>query len=232
MPARTRTRIGLRAAIDRLLTFYGRPPRPPAVDPFELVIWENCAYLVDDARRATAFKRLQRAVGLKPAAILATPLPALADIIKEGGMHAARRAEKLHTAADIALDIGTAELRRAIKRSPEEAKQLLRRFPGIGEPGADKILLLCRGALTSRRIRTHSECWCDSATERRAATIGGCIARRRTPWHLSFPPRSRGRSKRTRFCAAMARSCASVRCLAATHARSAPSVAGISHRRS
>jgi len=88
MPARTRTRIGLRAAIDRLLTFYGRPPRPPAVDPFELVIWENCAYLVDDARRATVFKRLQRAVGLKPAAILATPLPALADIIKEGGMHA------------------------------------------------------------------------------------------------------------------------------------------------
>jgi endonuclease-3 len=148
MPAPTRTRFGLRAAIGRLVTFYGRPPRPPAVDPFELVIWENCAYLVDDGRRATAFKRLKRAVGLKPAAILATPLPALADIIKEGGMHPARRAEKLHTAADIALDIGTAELRRAIKRSPEEAKQLLRRFPGIGEPGADKILLLCRGALT------------------------------------------------------------------------------------
>src|SRR2546427_12703907 len=62
-------------------------------------------------------------------------------------MYPARRAEKLHTAADIALDIGTAELRRTIRRSPEEAKQLLRRFPGIGEPGADKILLLCRGAL-------------------------------------------------------------------------------------
>ncbi len=148
MPAPTRTRIGLRAAIGRLVTFYGRPPRPPAVDPFELVIWENCAYLVDDARRATAFKRLKRAVGLKPAAILATPLPALADFIKEGGMHPARRAEKLHTAANIALDIGTAELRRAIKRSPGEAKKLLRRFPGIGEPGADKILLFCRAQRT------------------------------------------------------------------------------------
>ena len=148
MPHSTRTYIGLRAAIDRLATFYGRAPRPPAVDPFELVIWENCAYLVDDVRRATTFKRLKRAVGLNPAAILATPLPRLAAIIKEGGMHAARRAEKLHTAADIALDIGTAALRRAIKRSPEEAKLLLRRFPGIGEPGADKILLLCRGALT------------------------------------------------------------------------------------
>jgi hypothetical protein len=48
-----------------------------------------------------------------------------------------RRAEKLHTAAEIALDIGPAELRRTVQRSPVEAKKLLRRFPGIGEPSAD-----------------------------------------------------------------------------------------------
>ncbi|HEV2750417.1 MAG TPA: hypothetical protein VGV12_07840 [Gemmatimonadales bacterium] len=46
-------RLTLRGAIARLAKFYGRPPRPPATDPFALVIWENCAYLVDDARRAT-----------------------------------------------------------------------------------------------------------------------------------------------------------------------------------
>jgi len=146
MPARTR--IGLRAAISRLATFYGRPPGPPAVDPFDQVIWENCAYLVDDARRAAVFKRLKRTVGLNPAALLATPLPVLADIVEEGGMHPLRRAGKLHAAAEIAIDIGPAELRRTIKRSSEQAKKLLRRFPGIGEPGADKILLFCRSQRT------------------------------------------------------------------------------------
>jgi endonuclease III len=148
MPVPTRIRIGLRTAIGRLARFYGPPGRPPAADPFALVIWENCAYLVDDEQRAAVFKRLKRSVGLDPAAILATPVPALADIIEQGGMLPLRRAEKLHTAAEIALDIGRAELRRTIKRSPREARKLLRRFPGIGQPGADKILLFCRGDRT------------------------------------------------------------------------------------
>src|SRR2546426_12509444 len=30
-------------------------------------------------------------------------------------------------------------------RSPAEARKILKRFPGIGDPGADKILLFCRG---------------------------------------------------------------------------------------
>ena len=148
MPAPARTHIALRAAIARLAKFYGPPPRPPATDPFELVIWENCAYLVDDARRAAVFTRLRRDVGLKPAPILAKPLPALADIIAQGGMLPLRRAEKLHAAAEMALDIGPAELRRAVQRSPVEAKKRLRRFPGIGEPSADKILLFCRAQRT------------------------------------------------------------------------------------
>jgi endonuclease-3 len=148
MPAPTRTRTGLRAAIARLEAFYGRPARPPATDPFGLVIWENCAYLVDDARRAAVFKRLKSAVGLEPGAILATPLPALAGIIEQGGMLPLHRAAKLHAAAEIALEVGPAALRRVAERPPNEAKRLLRRFPGIGEPGADRILLFCRGQHT------------------------------------------------------------------------------------
>ncbi len=58
-----------------------------------------------------------------------------------------RRAEKLHTAADLALEVGVATLRRLVKQSPAEARKILKRFPGIGDPGADKILLFCRGGL-------------------------------------------------------------------------------------
>ena len=142
--------LTLRGAIARLAKLYGRPPRPPATDPFALVIWENCAYLVDDARRAAVFAKLKRTVGLDPAKILATSLPALANIIEDGGMLALHRAEKLHAAAEIALEVagGPAGLRRLVRRDPLEARKVLRRFPGIGEPGADKLLLFAKSRRT------------------------------------------------------------------------------------
>ena len=138
----------LRSAIARLAKFYGRAPRPPATDPFALVIWENCAYLVDDARRAAVFAKLKRTLGLDPAKVLATPLPALATIIEAGGMLALRRAEKLHAAAEIALEVGPAELRRLVHQDPIAVRRVLRRFPGIGEPGADKLLLFGKSQRT------------------------------------------------------------------------------------
>lgn len=135
----------LRTAVARLRRLYGRPTPPPA-DPFALAIWESCAYLVSDDRRARVFNRLKRAVGLSPRAIRSTPLPRLAAVIHDGGMRPLARAEKLHAAADVALEVGTARLRRMVRAAPREARAILRRFPGIGEPGADKILLFCHGA--------------------------------------------------------------------------------------
>ena len=35
-------------AIRHLRRRYGKPSRLPATDPFEMVLWESCAYLVDD----------------------------------------------------------------------------------------------------------------------------------------------------------------------------------------
>jgi len=58
---------------------------PPPADPFELVLLENCAYLVDDRRRATVFRRLKRTVGTRPDAILRTPLPLLAEVMTTDG---------------------------------------------------------------------------------------------------------------------------------------------------
>jgi len=55
------------------------------------------------------------------------------------------RAAKLHAAADLALEIGLAQLGRAVRHDPKTARKLLKRFPGIGDPGADKILLFGGG---------------------------------------------------------------------------------------
>ncbi len=135
----------LRTAVGRLRRVYGRPKPPPA-DPFALAIWESCAYLVSDDRRARVFDRIKREVGLSPRAIRSTSLPRLATVIHDGGMRPLARAEKLHAAADVALEVGPARLHRLVREAPREARAILRRFPGIGEPGADKILLFCHGA--------------------------------------------------------------------------------------
>ncbi len=61
----------LRKIVRKLERFYGAPAPPPARDPFELVLWENVAYLVDDTRRAEVFEALRKTVGLNPSGILA-----------------------------------------------------------------------------------------------------------------------------------------------------------------
>ena len=88
--------LALPDLVSRLEAFYG-PPEPPAVtDPFEMILWENVAYLVDDERRAQVFARLRERIGLDPEEILGTPAEVLAEIIRDGGMQPERRAEKAH----------------------------------------------------------------------------------------------------------------------------------------
>jgi endonuclease III len=144
--------------IARLEDLYGSPAPPPVTDPFEMVVWENAAYLVDDDRRAQVFARLREEVGLDPEDILGTPTPILAGIIRDGGMQPEHRAEKLLKAADAALAVGLDPLRELIRTAPDKARKVLQKFPGIGEPGADKILLVSQAKRTlapdSNALRT------------------------------------------------------------------------------
>ncbi|HYX23327.1 MAG TPA: hypothetical protein VFC23_04175, partial [Thermoanaerobaculia bacterium] len=141
-------RASLPSVIDRLEALYG-PPAPPAViDPFEMIVAESAAYLVDDDRRARVFARLREEVGLDPEDVLGTPTPVLVEVIRGGGMLPEHRAEKLVKAANTALEIGLETLRELIRTDPKKAGKLLQRFPGVGEPGADKILLFSRAKRT------------------------------------------------------------------------------------
>jgi hypothetical protein len=102
----SRWRPDLREVVARLESFYGLPGPPPSTDPFALVIWENCAYLVDDGRRREVFECLAREVGIDPEAILAVPVPILAGVLQGGGMLPEMRAGKLHAASLIAIEVG------------------------------------------------------------------------------------------------------------------------------
>jgi len=121
---------------------YGRPTPPPFAGPLEMILWEMVAYLADDTHRGMAFDALRKQVGLTPARILAAPKPLLCEITRMGGSIAAEeRAERLRAAAQLTMDEFGGDLDGVLKLPPQKAKKLLMRFPMIGEPGAEKILM-------------------------------------------------------------------------------------------
>ena len=130
----------LREAVKVLRKHYGPPPGPPPADPFELILWENVAYLAQPARRREAFEQLKRTVGTDPAAIL-TANPQTLERVTARGILKSTFAAKLRECARIAVSQFDGDLGAAIRWPLDEAKRALRSFPGIGEPGAEKILL-------------------------------------------------------------------------------------------
>ena len=120
---------------------YGKPPAPVTKDPFEMVLWENVAYLVGDDRRAEAFSLLKRQIGTRPEAILAATDADLMTVARAGGMLAEQRAERLRRIAEIAVARFGGDLASVLEEAPAVAIKKLMTFPGIGRPGAEKILL-------------------------------------------------------------------------------------------
>ena len=106
------------------------------------VVWEIVAYLADDTRRAVAFNALREQVGLTPRKILAAPKKLLCGITRMvGSIAAEERADRLQAAAQLTLDEFDGALDSVLKLPTQKAKKSLMRFPMIGEPGAEKILL-------------------------------------------------------------------------------------------
>jgi endonuclease III len=111
----------MRELIAALERAHGRQ-KPRLTDPFQQVLWENVAYLVDDDRRAAAFDELP-----------SMTVKALAK--------AKQLPPRVRECIDIALELG--EPLEKLARGPlPAARQALKQFPGIGAPGADRILLL------------------------------------------------------------------------------------------
>jgi endonuclease-3 len=142
--------------VDKLQQHYGAPAPPPSTDPLDLIIWENIAYLASDKRRAEAFDTLKRTIGTRPDQILAAQHSALAAIGKAGILPDVS-AEKLVMIAKIAYEEFGSDLRAVLKKPLAQAKKALKRFPAIGDPGAEKILLFTRScpvmALDSNGLR-------------------------------------------------------------------------------
>ena len=117
-------------------------PPPPLTDPLAIIVWDNAGYLIPDERRGVLFHELVDRVGLDADALVAAPYEVLFDIAQRGRL-----------TLDAGGDLATA-LRAA---GPAKARALLKRFPTIADPGADKILLFSglqvQPALESNGVR-------------------------------------------------------------------------------
>ena len=133
----------LSGTLQALRKLYGRPEPGPARGPFELLLYENVAYLADDGRRDEAIRLLRERVGLSPEKILAAAPESLREAASRG-IVPNQTVEKLRAIAAVALEEFGGDLEAVIRRPLKDAVKALRKFPSIGEPGAQKILLFCR----------------------------------------------------------------------------------------
>lgn len=109
------------------------------------MLWEKVAYLAPDERRLAAFELLRERVGLTPQAILAATPSVLREIAAAGGkVGIEERARRMQDAAALVIDEFGGSLDTVLTLPLREAKRALQRIYGIGEPGAEKILLLMR----------------------------------------------------------------------------------------
>jgi len=145
------------AVVNALREFYGQPKPPKIKDPLELILWENVAYLVDDEKRAAAFAALKKNVGTTAGQILKAKDAQPEEATRLGGMLPEMRAQRLRQIAEVAHWVFEDDLKSVLKKPLAEAKKGLKKFPSIGDPGAEKILMLSHShpvlALESNGLR-------------------------------------------------------------------------------
>ena len=127
--------LSLRSVVSALRRQYGKPPRPVSRNPFQLVLWEQVAYLAPDAQRSRAFSALRTTVGLRPTDIVAATPAKLEAIARLGGsIAAAARASRMRESAELVLGRWDGDLRTALRLPSAEARRALAQFPMIGAP--------------------------------------------------------------------------------------------------
>ncbi len=144
----------LNEVLDTLEKLYGPQKAVGPADPYEMILYLNSGYPATDASCSKGFEALKREVGLKPQEILAASSAKLAKLLRLGGIVPEQRAARLHEIARKVKSEFGGDLKAELKKRVEEkhqtgkgihsAKKVLREFPVIGEPSADKILLFSK----------------------------------------------------------------------------------------
>ncbi|MBV8207556.1 MAG: hypothetical protein JO041_12245 [Acidobacteria bacterium] len=133
----------LTGIVRSLQRHYGKPEPPVSRDPFELVLYENVIYLGTDERRLAAFRELKERIGASPAELLKAENDTILEITRMGSIVPVNSARKVRLIAELGHFVFKDDVASVLKLPLKEAKKALMKFPSIGEPAAEKILLFC-----------------------------------------------------------------------------------------
>ncbi|MGB6603790.1 MAG: hypothetical protein WA747_04060 [Steroidobacteraceae bacterium] len=128
--------------LDALESFHGAQPPTAPTDPYLFLVWWHCGYPPSEERCSLGWKALNAEVGVAPDDLLRVSSSRLARVLKAGGLVPELRARRLKEVARRIRTAFSGDLRAGLRGLPlAEARSALRKFPGIGNPGADRILL-------------------------------------------------------------------------------------------
>ena len=134
-------RITIPELLDQLEKFYGTQEPCWPVDPYEFIVWWQCGYPASDAACTKGWDKLKSEVGIEPGNLLAGTPRKLASALKAGGMVPELRALRLKEIAMRVKDEFGGDLRLPLAEPLSAVRKTLKKFPGIADPGADRILL-------------------------------------------------------------------------------------------
>jgi A/G-specific adenine glycosylase len=128
--------------LDSLESFYGVLFPIAPTEPYEFLVWWHCGYPASEERCAKGWQTLRTRIGIAPMELISASTAKLVAALKTGGMVPELRAARLkEIAARVEQEFG-GELRSALSRlSLPQVRKTLKTFPGIGNPGADRISL-------------------------------------------------------------------------------------------
>jgi endonuclease-3 len=128
--------------LDALAAAHGEQTASWPTDPYLFLVWLHCGYPASEARCAKGWESLSGHVGTDAERILKANSAQLASALKPGGMVPELRAKRLQEIAERVLKQYGGDLREGLNGlSITQARGALKQFPGIADPGADRILL-------------------------------------------------------------------------------------------
>jgi hypothetical protein len=124
-----------------LESFYGRQEPSWPTDPYLFLVWWHCGYPASDTACTKGWQSLTRDIGVEPDDLLEASPANLGRALRPGGMVPELRAMRLKEIAARVKDEYAGDLRPALLGPIAQARKLLKKFPNIADPGADRILL-------------------------------------------------------------------------------------------
>jgi endonuclease-3 len=125
----------------KLESSYGRQEPCWPTDPYRFLVWWHSGYPASDAACAKGWHSLTKEIGIEPEQLLAASPANLASALRPGGMVPELRAMRLKEIAARVKDEFGGDLRAALVGSIAQVRKILKTFPSIADPGADRILL-------------------------------------------------------------------------------------------